>query len=83
MSSEHKSLITMRDTNNNKQNQISNPPKVQQEKKQRDTSLDETTFNCVRVELPVEDYAELAKRAAMEGVSAGVLVAQAVGKLLQ
>jgi len=37
----------------------------------------------VRVELPVEDYAVLARRAAQEGVSAEVLVAQAVGKLLQ
>lgn len=43
----------------------------------------ETGRYTVRVELPVEEYAVLAKRAAQEGVSAEVLVAQAVGKLLQ
>ena len=47
------------------------------------TSLDEIKDNTVRIELPVEDYAVLAKRAAQEGVSAEALVAQAVGKLLQ
>ena len=48
-----------------------------------DMSPIETERYTVRVELPVEEYAVLAKRAAQEGVSAEVLVAQAVGKLLQ
>ncbi|MBQ2814923.1 MAG: hypothetical protein IJE66_07985 [Akkermansia sp.] len=48
-----------------------------------DMSPIETGRYTVRVELPVEEYAVLAKRAAQEGVSAEVLVAQAVGKLLQ
>lgn len=47
------------------------------------TSLNEIKNNTIRIELPVEEYAVLAKRAAQEGVSAEVLVAQAVGKLLQ
>lgn len=46
-------------------------------------SLNETEAFTVRVELPLEDYAALAKRAAQEGVTPEQLMAQAVGKMLE
>lgn len=46
-------------------------------------SLNETGTFTVRVELPLEDYAALAKRAAQEGVTPEQLMAQAVGKMLE
>lgn len=46
-------------------------------------SRNETKAKSLRVELAMEEYAVLAKRAAQEGMTTEALVAQAVGKLLQ
>lgn len=46
-------------------------------------SLNETSVFAVRVELPLRDYAALAKRAAQEGVTPEQLMAQSVGKMLE
>lgn len=45
-------------------------------------SLNETEEFVVRVELPMEDYAALAKQAAQVGETPEQLIAQAVGKML-
>lgn len=73
----------MYNINNKKKEQPPNQAPTRKETSTANTSLYETKGNIVRIELTVEDYAVLAKRAAQEGVSAEVLVAQAVGKLLQ
>ena len=52
-------------------------------KENRDVSTSHPSRKEIKIILPVEDYAVLAKRAAQEGISAEVLVAQEVGKLLQ
>ncbi|MBQ8516238.1 MAG: hypothetical protein IJ498_01515 [Akkermansia sp.] len=52
----------------------------------KETQSQEESLNAthtIRVELPPEDYAVLARRAALEGGSPEALVAQAVGNLLQ
>ena len=83
MSSEHKPLSDMCNINNKNLEQTPNQASPRERTNPGSTSLDETKDNTVLIELPVEEYAVLAKRAAQEGVSAEVLVAQAVGKLLQ
>lgn len=55
----------------------------QSAKGNRDVSTSQPSRKEIKIKLPAEDYAVLATRAAQEGVSAEVLVAQAVGKLLQ
>ena len=55
----------------------------QPEKGSRDISLSQDSRKEIKVKLPLNDYATLAKRAAQEGMTAEALVAQAVGKLLQ
>ncbi len=47
-----------------------------------DKSLNETEAFTIRVELPMVDYAALAKRAAQVGETPEQLIAQAVGKML-
>ena len=47
------------------------------------SSRNEIRTESLRVELAMEEYAVLAKRAAQEGMTTEALVAQAVGKLLQ
>ena len=83
MSSEHKSLSAMYNINNKTPEQRPDQASTREETRPGKTSLNEIKNNTIRIELPVEEYAVLAKRAAQEGVSAEVLVAQAVGKLLQ
>ncbi len=83
MSSEHKSLIAMYNINNKTPEQRPDQASTREGTSPDNTSLNEIKNNTIRIELPVEEYAVLAKRAAQEGVSAEVLVAQAVGKLLQ
>lgn len=83
MSSEHKPLSAMYNINNKNLEQTPNQASSREKTSPGGTSLDEIKNNTVRIELPVEEYAVLAKRAAQEGVSAEALVAQAVGKLLQ
>lgn len=73
----------MYNINNKTPEQRPDQASTREETRPGNTSLNETERYTVRVELPVEEYAVLAKRAAQEGVSAEVLVAQAVGKLLQ
>ena len=55
----------------------------QPEKGSRDISLSQGSRKEIKVKLPLNDYATLAKRAAQEGMTAEALVAQAVGKLLR
>lgn len=55
----------------------------QPEKGSRDISPSQDSRKEIKVKLPLNDYATLAKRAAQEGMTAEALVAQAVGKLLQ
>lgn len=59
------------------------PPKKHSHTAPLTISRKETSPKEIRLELPSKDYAELSRRAAQEGVSAEVLVARAVGKLLQ
>ncbi len=49
----------------------------------QEESLNATSTHLIRVELPAEDYAVLARRAVLEGGSPEALVAQAVRNLLQ
>lgn len=83
MSSKHKSLSAMYNINNKTPEQRPDQASTREGTSPDNTSLNEIKNNTIRIELPVEEYAVLAKRAAQEGVSAEVLVAQAVGKLLQ
>ena len=61
----------------------SNSTPQQPEKGSLDISLSQGSRKEIKIKLPLNDYATLAKRAAQEGMTAEALVAQAVGKLLQ
>lgn len=83
MSSDSKTLRIENETSSPNNADITGTVRSGEKTTGGDMSPIDTGRYTVRVELPVEDYAVLAKRAAQEGVSAEVLVAQAVGKLLQ
>lgn len=82
MSSSDKPLENLIDKSHESTNTVSGDGVSRRDTFSLQDSRNETGAFTVRVELPLEDYVALAKRAAQEGVTPEQLMAQAVGKML-